>query len=228
MPPTSPSQTTARPPDAYPRRTPGGFYRSVLLPRIYGWSEANLELDAARQRTVEYATGHVIEFGSGLGSTLDLYPHEITSLTTVDPNRALNARLRRRMRHLPFPTDVREGVAEHLPVRSAAFDTVVSTFALGAVEDLDATLIEIRRVLKPGGRLLLAELALDEDPMAARRQQRWSFLRNFLSGGYRLANPPTEALEVAGLRLQRMEMRRLEQHGWLLGTLFEALVVPVR
>lgn len=226
MPPASSSQTSTRSPEPRQRRAASGFYRSVLLPRLYDWSESNPELDAARQRTVEYATGHVLEFGSGLGATLDLYPHEITSLTTVDPNKALNTRLRRRMRHLPFPTDVREGVAEHLPVRSAAFDTVVSAFALGAVDSLPATLAEVRRVLKPGGRLLLVELALDEDPTEARRQQRWSLLRNFLSGGYRLAHSPTEALEVAGLRPQRLETRRLASHGWLLGTLVEALAVP--
>ena len=225
MPPISPSQPSTRAPEALARNAQGGFYRAVLLPRFYDWSESNPELDAARQRTVEYATGHVLELGSGVGSTLDLYPHEITSLTTVDPNRALNARLRRRMRHLPFPTDVREGVAEHLPVRSSAFDTVVSTFALGAVDDLPATLAEVRRVLKPGGRLLLAELTLDEDPAAARRQQRWSLLRGFLSGGYRLALPPIEALEAAGMVLQKLETRRLERRGWLLGTLFEALLL---
>ena len=221
----TPNPTPSRSPDPGAGRAPGGFYRTVLLPTFLEWSETNEELDAARQRTVEYATGHVLELGSGLGSTLDLYSHEITSLTTVDPNRALNARVRRRMRHLPFPTDVREGVAEQLPVKSAAFDTVVCAFSLGAVLDAPAALAEVRRVLKPGGRLLLAELVLDEDPALARRQQRWSMLRNFLSGGYRLGAPPLAAVEAAGMTLQRVEHRALERRPWLLGTLLEAMAV---
>ena len=202
-----------------------GFYRGTLLPKFCAWSEANPELDLARQRAVEYATGHVLELGSGIGSTLDLYPHEITSLTTVDPNPALNARLRRRMRHLPFPTDVREGVAEQLPVKSAAFDTVVSVFALGAVDDLTGALGEIRRVLKPGGRLLVAELAFDADPVVARRQQRLTAVRAFLGGGYRLLGTLAPELEAAGLHAQRLDVRSLARHAGLLGTLLEALAV---
>ena len=221
----SPNPTPSRLPERPPAHTSGGFYRRVLLPAFLEWSETNAELDAARQRTVEYATGHVLELGSGLGSTLDLYSHDITSLTTVDPNRALNARVRRRLRHLPFPTDVREGVAEQLPVKSATFDTVVCAFCLGAVVDATAALAEVRRVLKPGGRLLLAELVLDEDPALARRQQRWSMLRNFLSGGYRLGAPPIEAIEAAGMTPQRVELRALERHQGLLGTLVEIMAL---
>ena len=213
-------------PDAQPRRAPGGgFYRGSLLPRFLGMSESIPSLDAARQRTVEYATGHVLELGSGLGSTLDLYPHEITSLTAVEPNPALNTLLRRRMRHLPFPIDVREGRAEQLPVKDLAFDSVVSTFTLGAVGDLAAALAEVRRVLKPGGRLLLAELGFDEDARQAVRQQRLAGVRSFVSGGYRLIRDLEGDLQAAGLRIQRLETSRLPEFPRLLGTLTEALVM---
>ena len=212
-------------PDAQLRRASGGFYRGSLLPRFLGWSESIPSLDAARQRAVEYATGHVLELGSGLGSTLDLYPHEITSLTAVEPNPALNTLLRRRMRHLPFPIDVREGSAERLPVKEAAFDCVVSTFTLGAVGDRASALAEVRRVLKPGGRLLLAELGFDEDTRQARRQQRLAGVRSFFSGGYRLVTDLEADLQTAGLRIQRLEFSRLPEFPKLLGTLAEALAV---
>ena len=94
-----------------------GFYRSRILPQILDLSERMPGVEAARQRAVEYAGGHVLEIGSGLGSTLMYYSGEITSLTTVDPNPALNARARRRLRHVPFPVDVREGRGEILDVK---------------------------------------------------------------------------------------------------------------
>lgn len=201
-----------------------GIYQSTLLPVFYDWSERLPELDAARQRAVEYANGHVLEVGTGPGSTLDFYPPEITSLTAIDPDPGMNARLRRRMRHLPFPVDCREGCAERLPAKDAAYDCVVSVFTLGLLANPEQALAEFRRVLKPGGRLLLAELTVDEEsPAATTWQRRLALPRRFLSGGYRLVSDPEAALLAADLAPRGLARRRLERFPRLLGTLVEGM-----
>ena len=208
-----------------PRPHPGttGFYRTRVLPRLLDWSERLPGFEAARQRAVEYVGGHVLEIGSGIGSTLMFYSGEITSLTTVDPNPVLNARARRRLRQVPFPVDVREGRAESLPVKDASYDCVVSTFALCCVDNLDAVAAEIFRVLKPGGRFNFVEIGLSPDPAEARWQRRLNGLQRLLVDGCRLDLSIETALTGAGLGIKRLEMTRLEGLPKPLGCAYEGM-----
>ena len=210
-----------------PRPHPGtmGFYRTRILPRLLDWSERLPGFEAARQRAVEYVGGQVLEIGSGIGSTLMFYSGEITSLTTVDPNPALNARARRRLRQVPFPVDVREGSAEHLPVKDASYDCVVSTFALCCVDNLEAVAAEICRVLKPGGRFHFVEIGLSPDPAEARWQRRLNGLQRLLVDGCRLDLSIETALTGAGLSIKRLEMTRLEGLPKPLGCAYEGTAI---
>lgn len=202
-----------------------GFYRTRVLPLLLDWSERMPGFEAARQRTVEYAGGHVLEIGSGIGSTLMYYSGEITSLTTVDPNPVLNARARRRLRQVPFPVDVREGRAEHLPVKDATYDCVISTFALCCIDNLEAVAAEICRVLKPGGRFHFAEMGLSADPAEARWQRRLNGLQRMLVDGCRLDLSLEAALVGAGLSIKRLEMTRLERLPKPLGCAYEGMAI---
>lgn len=200
-----------------------GFYRSHVLPQLLDFSERMPGLEAARQRTVEYAGGHVLEIGSGIGSTLLFYSREITSLTTVDPNPVLNARLRRRLRQVAFPVDVREGHGENLPVKDNAFDCVVSTFALCCVNNLEQVASEIFRVLKPGGRFHFAEIGLSQDAGEARWQRRLNGLQRMFTDGCRLDSSIDAALGGAGLSVKRLEITHLDGLPRALGCAYEGL-----
>jgi SAM-dependent methyltransferase len=200
-----------------------GFYRAFLLPRLLDFSERLASIDRVRARTVEYATGHVLEIGVGLGATLVHYHPEITSLTTIDPDARFNARLRRRLRHLPFPVDVREGRAEQLPLKDRTFDSVVATFALCCVSNLERVAEEIFRVLKPGGRLLFAEPGLSPDPGVARWQRRCSGLERRLLAGCRNDRALDAALGAAGFALRRFDVGYLDGLPRVLGCLHEGM-----
>ena len=74
----------------------------------------------------------------------------------VEPSRGmLREALKRQRLHAGL-----RGLAEHLPLRDNAFDLVCMSFALRHVADLPATFKEFKRVLKPGGRLLIVEITL--------------------------------------------------------------------
>ncbi len=79
-------------------------------------------------------------------------------------------------------TTVLRAAAEDLPFDDATFDTVVSTLVLCGVSDQARAAREIRRVLRPGGRLLFVEHVRSDDPVLARRQARLNWLNRLLAG----------------------------------------------
>ncbi len=202
-----------------------GFYRAYVLPQLLGFSERLASMELVRQRTVEYATGHVLEIGIGLGSTLPFYHRGITSLTTVDPNPRFNALLRRRLRHLPFPVDVREGHGEALPLKDRTFDCAVTSFALCCVGDLERVIDELARVLKPGGRLFFAEPGPSREENVAKWQRRVARLQRFFVDGCRTDREFDAALLAAGFDLKRLDVTYLDGLPKALACVYEGLAV---
>lgn len=116
--------------------------------------------------------GAVVEIGPGAGVNLPYYRADV-QWTGIEPNVHFHAQLRKKADRLDLDATVLGGVAEHLPVRDASADAVVSTLVLCSVDDLDATLSEIRRVLKPGGQFVFIEHVAAPDNTVLRRIQRW-------------------------------------------------------
>jgi SAM-dependent methyltransferase len=135
---------------------------------------------AARRRALlAGAHGRVLEIGAGTGRNLAAYP-PLAALVLTEPDPAMRALLRRRA---GADATIVDAPAEALPFADGAFDTVVSTLVLCTVPDADAALRELRRVLRPGGRLLFVEHVRADDERLARRQSRLArFWRAFAAG----------------------------------------------
>ncbi len=104
----------------------------------------------------ERAHGRVLEVAIGTGLNLPHYPADAT-VTGVELSPAMLAIARQRAANLGRDVDLREGDAEHLPFGDASFDTVVCALSLCTIPDPAAAIGEMRRVLVPGGRLLLLD-----------------------------------------------------------------------
>ena len=116
----------------------------------------------ARAALLASATGTVLEIGAGTGANLPHLPEgSVGSLVLVEPSAPMRARLVRRVGELrdrlPADTRVVDGSASALPAEDSTVDTLVSTLVLCSVPDVDAAVTELRRVIAPGGRLLLLE-----------------------------------------------------------------------
>ncbi len=154
----------------------------------------------ARHRVAGAARGDVLEIGIGSGRNLHVYPAD-TTVHGIDPSAAVLALAEARGREVGRQPVLAVGDAGRLPYPDASFDTVVATFVLCSVDDVDATLREARRVLRPGGTVRLLEHARSHHPRLARAQGRLAPAWARASGGCRLDHDVRESVRAAGFRV---------------------------
>jgi ubiquinone/menaquinone biosynthesis C-methylase UbiE len=132
----------------------------------------NNALDPYRLSTIGNARGLVLAVGVGSGVNLALYGRGVDGVCAIDPSPELLLLARRRTMDVSVPVSLFRASAEDLPFAKAVFDTVVMTWTLCSVAHPLAALIEMRRVLKPGGKLLFVEHGRSPEPRIARWQHR--------------------------------------------------------
>jgi ubiquinone/menaquinone biosynthesis C-methylase UbiE len=115
-----------------------------------------IQFGGGREWIGSRAHGRVLEVAIGTGRNLQHYPAE-TTVTGIELSPAMLAIARQRAADLGRDVDLHEGDAEHLPARDASFDTVVCALGLCTIPDPAAAIGEMKRVLVPGGRLLLLD-----------------------------------------------------------------------
>jgi ubiquinone/menaquinone biosynthesis C-methylase UbiE len=165
-------------------------------------------LGALREQVLANAAGDVVEIGGGTGANLSLYGNDVRSLTVTEPEAPMLRRLERRAAERAPQAMVLRAPAEDLPFDDDSFDVAVSTLVLCGVSDQPRALRELRRVLRPGGRLLFLEHVRSDDPKIARHQDRMNPLNRFVVCCD--CNRPTlSCIEAAGFTITTL------QHGTL-------------
>jgi ubiquinone/menaquinone biosynthesis C-methylase UbiE len=161
-------------------------------------------LRAFRERLLAEASGDVLEIGGGTGANLPFYGPAVTSLTITEPHPPMIRRLARAAaRHNPDARVLR-APAEDLPFNDDSFDVAVSTLVLCGVDDQPRALRELRRVLRPGGRLLFIEHLRSGDPATARLQDRMNWL-NRIVVCCDCNRPTLDSIRNAGFTVARVE-----------------------
>jgi len=138
-------------------------------------------LGELRQKLLADASGRVLEVGSGTGANLPYYGPGVESLTVTEPEPAMLRRLEQRVREQAPKAKVVRAPAEQLPFEDDTFDVAVSTLVLCGVDDQARALGELRRVLRPGGRLIFIEHVRSDEPGLARWQDRLNGLNKFVA-----------------------------------------------
>lgn len=156
----------------------------------------------ARKLVVPQARGRVLEIGVGTGLNLDLYGDEVSALVGVEPDPYMLRRARRRAEHVRRPIELHELGAEELPFESESFDTVVMTFTLCTIPEPEAALAQVRRVLRPEGRLLFLEHVRSSGPLMGRVQDAVTPLWRRLFGGCHPNRRAAELLRACGFAVE--------------------------
>ena len=158
-----------------------------------------------RRALLAGAHGRVLEIGAGTGLNIDHYPAAVDELVLTEPEPGMCWRLQQRAVASGRDATVVQAGAEDLPFADGSFDAVVSTMVLCTVPDPAAAMAEIRRLLRPGGRLLFIEhVRADDEPRLARWQDRLEAPWRVFGEGCRCNQPTLRLLDEAGLRPTRL------------------------
>jgi ubiquinone/menaquinone biosynthesis C-methylase UbiE len=165
---------------------------------------------ARRRALLRGAHGRVLEIGAGTGLNLPHYTDAVDELVLAEPEPGMRERLQRRAATAGRRIRVVDGPAERLLLGDGSFDCVVSTMVLCTVEEPAAAAREIRRVLRPGGRLLFIEHVRSDSPRLARWQDRLEAPWRAFAQGCRCNRDTLAVLQQATLaprHLRRGEWR---------------------
>lgn len=161
----------------------------------------------SRQWACSQASGEVLEVAVGTGLNLPFYPDQ-TTVTGLDLSEGMLDLARARAEKLGRTPSLRQGTAHALPFGDASFDTVVCTFGLCAIPDLDAAVDEMVRVLRPGGRLILVDHVASSSRLA--RGVQWLLERITVPmGGEHFRRRPLLHVQARGLQIDKRERFKL-------------------
>jgi ubiquinone/menaquinone biosynthesis C-methylase UbiE len=178
------------------------LFAAIYDPLSKGWEEKHGA--QLKRKLLAAARGRVLEIGVGTGLSFPHYP-QVDELVGVEPSEAMLRRARRRADELGRPVTLLQASAEQLPFDAETFDTAVSLAVLCTVRDPRQAVAELRRVLRPDGRLLFLEHVRSHEHRTARWQDRLERPWGFVAGGCHPNRPTLATIEAAGFEVDDLE-----------------------
>ena len=196
-----------------------GFYDEHVVPYLVELGCGLPALVPERERVVQGLAGVVLEIGFGSGLNTPHYPREVRKVLAVDPSAVARRIGRKRLAGARCEIEFIGLDAQRIEAGSAVADAALCTFTLCTIPDAASALLEVKRILKPEGRLHFLEHGRAPDAAVARWQDRLNGMQRALCGGCNLNRDVRALLEGAGYRIEELETRYLPKgprtHGYI-------------
>ena len=187
-----------------------GIYDRFILPRVLDFAMRQEPIMRQRRKVVPQAVGTILEIGLGSGLNLAVYDQsKVVKLYGLEPSKELRERASERAREAGVEVEFVGLTGESIPLEDGCIDTVVSTYTLCTIPDVARALMEMHRVLRPGGQLLFSEHGRAPDASVRVWQDRLNPIWRPIGGGCNLNRPIDELIRSAGFTLEGLETRYL-------------------
>ena len=181
------------------------FYETHILPHLIGCACGAPQIMKQRSLLVPKAKGRVLEVGFGAGPNLGFYdPEKVSRVCALEPSIGMRRKAEAAISASPVAVELIDLPGEDIPLEDNSVDTVVLTYTACTIPDVNAALAQMRRVLKPGGRLLFSEHGLAPDPGVQRWQKIIEPVWKPIGGGCHLTRRPDALIEAAGFVIENM------------------------
>lgn len=183
-----------------------GLYEKYVVPHIINCACGTKPIRYQRKKVVPLAEGTVLEIGIGTGFNLPYYdPAKVKKVIGLDPSEASWKLAGERAKDLPFPVEFIGLPGEQIPLDDKSVDTVLVTFSLCTIPDPVKALEGMRRVLKPGGKLVFCEHGAAPDADVLKWQNRVNPVWRTLFGGCNLNRQMPSLIESSGFRITDLQ-----------------------
>jgi ubiquinone/menaquinone biosynthesis C-methylase UbiE len=148
----------------------------------------------------------VLEIGIGSGLNLPFYASGVNRVYGVDPSLELQRMAAKKKSAVPFEVEFfTQSAEQRIPLPDSTMDTVVMTWSLCSISNPDAALQQMRRVLKPNGRLIFIEHGRSPDKRIMAWQDRLTPIWKHIGGGCHLNRKMDELLGAAGFPISEQK-----------------------
>ena len=183
-----------------------GFYDRHILPILLNGAMSAKPITYQRKKVVPKAEGRVLEIGFGAGHNLPFYdPSKVTHLWALEPSREMRAKARERVKASPLEIEFLDLPGEEIPLDDNVADNIVITYTLCTIPDVMRALGGMRRVLKPGGRMLFSEHGEAPDESVRKWQRRITPMWKKIGGGCHVGRPIPKLIQDSGFAIEEMQ-----------------------
>lgn len=174
------------------------FYEERVLPHLINKACSASPNQKQRQKIVPLAEGRVLEVGFGSGLNVPFYDcNKVEKVWALEPSEGMRAKAKPLVDGSPLDIEFIDLPGEKIPLDAATVDTVLVTYSLCTIPDAVLALAGMRRVLKPGGKLIFCEHGKAPDENINRWQNRLNPAWRKIAGGCNM-NRDIPGLLVAG------------------------------
>ena len=182
------------------------FYERYCLPHLINLACGSKPVSKQRQKVVPLARGKVLEVGMGSGLNIPFYDHEkVEQVWGLEPSEGMRQKAQHRVKQAAFAIEWLDLPGEEIPLDDNCVDTVLLTYTLCTIPDWQSALQQMRRVLKPGGKLIFCEHGEAPDENVRRWQRRLNPIWGKIGGGCHLNRPIPKYLEQGGFNLDSLD-----------------------
>ena len=178
------------------------WYDQHVLPHLIDLACSTKESRRQREKIVPLATGEVLEIGFGSGLNLAHYDSaRIEKIWALEPSAGMRRKAAPLVEQSALDVTFIDLPGEQIPLDDRSVDTVLVTYSLCTIPDAIAALKVMRRVLRPGGKLLFCEHGAAPDDKVRRWQERLNGPWSKVAGGCHMNRDIPKLIEAAGFNI---------------------------